>query len=83
MSSAHGFLHERGDLRLFGGGQLRHREGNWPHGAFIEVRFVLEAERRVSSFELGRTLEEADDLSVPGICGHPVPDSGRELGRWL
>jgi hypothetical protein len=43
--SAHRFLHERGDLLLVGGGQLCQREGSRPHGAFVEVRRVLEAER--------------------------------------
>jgi hypothetical protein len=44
-SSAHRFLHERGDLLLVGGGQFCQREGGRPHGAFVEVRRVLEAER--------------------------------------
>src|SRR5439155_1805345 len=50
QSSAHRFLHERADPCLFGGGQLLQREGDWPHGAFVEVRLVAEAERRVPRF---------------------------------
>src|SRR6266545_2866635 len=49
---------------LVGGGQLRQREGGRPHGAFVEVRRVLEAERRVPRVELLRAFEEADDLAV-------------------
>src|SRR5437773_6690183 len=54
QSSAHRSLHERADLFLFGGGQPLQREGGRPHGAFIEVRLVAEAERRVPRFELLR-----------------------------
>src|SRR5947199_7876075 len=81
QSSAHCFLHERGDPCLFGGGQLLQREGGRPHGAFVEVRRLLEAERRVPRLELLRALEEADDLVVLGIGGHPVPSSRREGRR--
>ena len=42
-SSAHRFLHERADPCLFGGSQLLQREGDRPHGAFVEVRRVAEA----------------------------------------
>src|SRR6267378_230672 len=80
-SSAHCFLHERADPCLFGGGQLRQREGDRPHGASVEVRLVAEAERRVPRVELLRALEEADDLAVLGIRGHPVPESRREGWR--
>src|SRR6266542_4995818 len=73
QSSAHRFLHERADPGLLGGGQLLQREGGWPHGAFVEVRLVAEAERRVPRLELLRALEEADDLAVLGIRRHPVP----------
>jgi hypothetical protein len=54
--------------------QLLQREGGRPHGAFVEVRLVQQAERRVPRFELLRALEEADDLSVLGIRGNPVSD---------
>src|SRR5208283_3453930 len=81
QSSAHRFLHERGDPCLFGRSQLLQREGGWPHGAFVEVRLVHEAERRVPRFELLRALEEADDLAVLGIRGHPVPEPRREGWR--
>src|SRR6266566_3144232 len=50
QSSAHRFLHERADLRLFGGSQLLQREGDRPHSAFVEVRRIAEAQRR----EIGR-----------------------------
>ena len=47
-----------------------------PHGrCVVEVRLVLETERRIPRLELRRGLEEADDLAVPGIRGHPVPSS--------
>ena len=69
--SAHRFLHERADPCLFGGGQLLQREGDGPQGAFVEVRRVAEAERRVPRVELLRALEEADDLAVLGIRGLP------------
>src|SRR5207237_6379252 len=80
-TSAHRFLHERADPCLFGGGQLLQREGDRPQGAFVEVRRVAETERRVPRFELLRALEEADDLAVLGIRGHPVPESRREGWR--
>src|SRR5207249_1661024 len=35
----------------------------------------------VPRLELLRALEEADDLAVPGIRGHPVPESRRESWR--
>src|SRR5215213_2057176 len=79
--SAHRLLHQRDDPCLFGGGQLLEREGGRPHGAFVEVRLVAEAERRVPRFELLRALEEADDIAVLGIRGHPVPGSRREGWR--
>src|SRR5216110_1251099 len=81
QSSTHRLLHERADPCLVGGRQLLQREGDRPHGAFVEVRRVAEAERRVSRFELLRALEEADDLAVLGIRGHPVPGSRREGWR--
>src|SRR5918996_6554694 len=56
LGFAHCLLHERGDLLLFGGGQLLQREGGRPHLAFVEVRRVLEAERRVPRFVLIPTL---------------------------
>src|SRR5439155_16029519 len=44
-------------------------------------RLVAEAERRVPRFELPRALEEADDIAVLCIRGHPVPGSRREGWR--
>ena len=79
--SAHRFLHELADACLFSGSQLLQREGDRPQGTFVEVRAVVEAERRVPRLELVRGLEEADDLAVPGIRGHPVPELGREGWR--
>src|SRR6266849_1936191 len=76
-SSAQRILHERADPCLVVLGQLLQREGGRPHGAFVEVRLVHEAERRVPRFELLRALEEADDLAVLGICGQTVPESRR------
>ena len=76
--SAHRFLHELADLCLFSGSQLLQREGDRPQGAFVEVRAVVEAEGRVPRLELVRGLEEADDLAVLGIRGHPVPELRRE-----
>src|SRR5258708_1596049 len=79
--SAHRLLDECGDLRLVGGGQRLQRVGNRPQGAVVEVRAVVEAERRVPRLELLRGLEEADDLAVFGIRGHPVPRLRREVWR--
>ena len=81
QSLAHRFLHERGDPCLFGGSQLLQREGDRPQGAFVEVCRVAEAERRVPGAELLCALEEADDLALPGIRGHPVPGFRREGWR--
>src|SRR2546425_5879203 len=80
-NSAHRFLHERADPCLVGGSQLLQREGGRPQVAFVEVRRVAEAERRIPRVELVRALEEADDLAVLGIRGHPVPESRREGWR--
>src|SRR3989454_3614113 len=80
-SLAHRFLHERGDPCLFGGSQPLQREGDRPHGPFVEVRLVAEAERRVPCLELIRCLEVADDLVVLRIRGHPVPEPRREGWR--
>src|SRR2546422_3976225 len=80
-SSAHRFFHERADPCFGGGGQLLQREGDRPHGAFVEVRLIAEAERRIPRLELVRALEEADDIAVLGVRGHPVPGSRREGRR--
>src|SRR5918996_1038194 len=78
LGSPHRLLHEPADLCLFGGGQRLQRERGRPHAAFVEVRAVVEAERRVPRVELGRGGEEADDVALPGIRGHPVPGLRRE-----
>src|SRR5262245_3038325 len=80
-ASAHCFLHERANPCLLGGGELFQREGRRPHGAFIEIRLVAEAQRCVSGLELRRTLEETDHVTVLGIRGHPVPEPRREDWR--
>src|SRR5438067_1548592 len=78
--SADRLLHERADLRLVGCGQLRQREGDRPHGAFVELRAVVEAEHRVPLLELPGVAEEADGLAVlVGIGGHPVPRLRHEI----
>src|SRR4029453_10635880 len=71
--SAHRFLHQRADLLLVVGGQLRHGEGGRPNGAVVQVRVAVEAQRRVPLLELRRGCEEADDLALLGVRGHPVP----------
>src|SRR6266446_7375239 len=80
-SSAYRFLHERADPCLVGGGQLLQRKGDRPYGACVEVRLVAEAERRVPRLALVRALEEADDVAVLGVRGHPLPGSRREGWR--
>src|SRR5438094_8711661 len=79
--STHRFLHERADLCLCGRSQLLEREGDRPQAAVVEVRRVAEANRREPALELLRVLEEADDLAVLVIRGHPVPELGREGRR--
>src|SRR2546427_8493842 len=78
---AYRLLHVYADPCLFGGRQLLQREGDGPHGTFVEVRLVAEAERRVPGVEFLRALEKADDLAVLGIGGHSVPESRRESWR--
>src|SRR5512134_2254285 len=74
LSSTYRFLDERADPCLFGSSQLLQCEGGRPHGTVVEVRRVVEAERRVPRVELCRALEEANDLAIlVGIRGHPVP----------
>src|SRR5262249_53478022 len=70
-SSAHRFLHQSADPRLFRGGQILEREGDRPHGAFVEVRLVLKAERRIPRFELLSVLKEANHLTILRIRRHP------------
>src|SRR5829696_3003811 len=72
-------LHERADPCLCGASQLLQRKRGRPHGALVEVRLVAEAKRSVPRVELLGALEEADDLAVLGIGGHPVPGLRREL----
>src|SRR4051794_7230282 len=80
-ASAHSLLHERTDPRLHLGCHLGQGEAGRPHGALVQVRLVAESERRVARLELLRALEEADDLAVQGLGGHPIPEPGaRYLG---
>src|ERR687897_745189 len=75
-------LYERADPRLLGGGQLLKREGGRPHDALVEVRRVVEAERRVPRVELLGALVVAADLAVlVSVGGHPVPGFRREGWR--
>jgi hypothetical protein len=81
QSSAHRFLHELGDPCLFGGGQLLQREGGRPHRAFVEVRRVAEAERRVPRVEFLRAREVANDLPSPAwleLGPHNARTAGHE-----
>src|SRR5437879_12159637 len=77
-NSAHRFLHERADPCLVGGSQLLQREGGRPQMAFVEVRRVAEAERRIPRVEHLRALEVTDASAVIGIRGHPVTGYRRE-----
>src|SRR5439155_5208423 len=61
--------------------RLLQREGDRPHSAFVEVRRVAEAERGVPRLELLCVLEEADDLAVLVVRGHPIPELRREGRR--
>src|ERR1700680_1671801 len=70
---AHGLLHKRGDLCLFGGSQLAERVLNRPHDAVVDFLLVAEAERLVSDFELPCVLEVTDHIAVLGVRGHSVP----------
>src|SRR4029077_3865572 len=79
-SSPHRFLYECADPCLVGGGQVLQGEGGRPHVPFVAVLRVLETERRIPRLELLPALEEADDLVVLGVRGHPVPGLWRE--RW-
>src|SRR5258708_6085687 len=62
------------DLFLDGGAEPPQGKGGWPDVTVVEVCGVLETERRVSRLELLPALEEADNLAVLGVRGHPVPD---------
>src|SRR4029078_9376777 len=74
-------LHERADGRVVRWSPVAQREGRWPHAAVIEARLVAEAEGGITGAELLRALEEADDLAVSGVGGHPVPGLRDEVGR--
>src|SRR3989454_12835342 len=80
-SLSHRFLHERGDPCLFGGSQPLQREGDRPHGAFVEVRLVAEAERRVPRLELVCALEEADNMASLAYAGIPYQVLGERAAR--
>src|SRR5713101_5516070 len=80
-SSARRSLDKLADLFLDGGAEPLQGKGGGPDVTVVEVGRILETERRVSRFELLRALEEADNLAVLGICGHPVPGFRREGRR--
>ena len=66
--SAHGLLHERRDLLLVGCGQLRERPGGGPHGACVEVRRVVEAERRVPALNLSALWKK--QMTLPSLSAY-------------
>src|SRR4029077_2378388 len=74
-------LHELADLFLDGGSEPLQGEGGWPDVTVVEVCSVLETECRVSRLELLPALEEADNLAVLRIRGHPVPGFRRQGRR--
>src|SRR5437667_7331580 len=80
QSSAHRFLHQRADPCLFGGSQLLQREGGRPHGAFVEVRRVHEAERRVPRLELLRAWKKQTTLPSLAYAGMPYHSLGERAG---
>src|SRR5258708_12632998 len=71
--SVHRFLHELADPCLFSGSQLLQHEGDRPQGAFVEVRAVVEAERRVPRLELVPGLEKAPPLPILTNPSPPPP----------
>src|SRR5262249_41005963 len=79
--SADRLLDEGADLRLLLRRQLLQCEGGGPHVPVVELRRLVEAERRVPGLELLGALKEADDLSVERIGRHAVPGSRRERRR--
>src|SRR5690348_2729888 len=79
--SAHRALHEGGDLRLGRGIQRLHCERRRPHLAVVERGLVAEAERRVARLELLRVLEEAQDVAIVRVGGHPVPEARYKARR--
>src|SRR3954465_16010328 len=57
IASARGPLHQVADPCLFGRGERRQGVGDRPHGAVVEARVRLEAERCVPHLELRGGLE--------------------------
>ena len=80
--SAHRFLHERADLGLVGCGQLLARRRR-PHGAFVEVRAVVEAEHGVPLLELPALRKKQTTLPSLAYAGIPYRSSARGPVRWL
>ncbi|CAG7657922.1 hypothetical protein SBRY_90085 [Actinacidiphila bryophytorum] len=77
-SSAHRPLHQCSDPPLHFWCDLGQGKTGRPHHSLVQLRLVAEPERRVARLELLRALEEADDLAVQGVGGHPVPELRRE-----
>ena len=74
-------LHQLDNLLLHRRAPLLERVRRRPQVAVVEVRRVLEAERRVPVAELAGVLEEDDDLAVlVRVGGHAVPGLRRQLG---
>src|SRR5258706_16381210 len=79
-TSAVRFLHKRSYLGLVGSRHLLQRERDRPHGAFVEVRWRVEAEHHVPII-VGRFRihpKVAHDFVVPGIWGQAIPGFRRE-----
>jgi len=83
QSSAHRFLHERGDLGLFGASQLLQCEDDRPQSALVEVRLLRETDHHVPIIVGSARIhpEVAHDFAVPGIGRQAIPGFRREGGR--
>src|SRR5262245_49485525 len=64
---AHRFLHELRDPCLGDGGQLRQSEARRPHGSFVELRVLVEAERRIPRLELAALWKK--QMILPACLG--------------
>ena len=80
QSSAHRFLHERGDPCLFGGGQLLQREGGRPHGAFVEVRLVLKPNVAYLVLNFCALWKKQTTLPSLAYAGIPYQSLGERAG---
>ena len=80
QSSAHRFLHERGDPCLFGGSQLLQREGGRPHGAFVKVRHVVEANVAYLALNFCALWKKQTTLPSLAYAGIPYQVFGKRSG---